>query len=357
MKWLIIFPDSWISYSPSILNFLKMLELYEQEYLIVYLNTDEFDNSKINLNDIKIEINSSIVKFLKKIRLYRFYIYLKFIYRIKKNVEINEFDKIVGIDSIGYSIAKIFSINPIYYSLEVSKNWLNKIIFNFLKPSLLIVQTKERKDYLAKNFNSVVYIQNSPISKKHIQGLRKYRGKLVYFGNIIESHGIEICLSALYKLKNETLMIKGTGNDTYVDYLRNKYKDLFFEGRVHIDTNYINQDDIYSFLKDFDMGFCFYDMNIIGSKNFNYLSSPSGKIFNYLMCAIPVIGSKIIGLDVIEKNKAGILLSEIKVDNIVKAIKDIELNYQMFTENAYKVSYDFDYAKMFASNWDKLSNI
>lgn len=49
-------------------------------------------------------------------------------------------------------------------------------------------------------------------------------------------------------------------------------------------------------------------------------------------------------------------MSEIKVDNIVKALNDIELNYHTFVENAYQVSCNFDYAKMFASNWDRLSD-
>lgn len=165
-------------------------------------------------------------------------------------------------------------------------------------------------------------------SKKHKN--TKYEGKLIYFGNIINSHGVEICLDALYRLKNETLTIKGTGSKIYINYLKDKYKDLFDERRVIIDTHYLKQEEIFHYLNNFDIGFCFYNMSIIGSNNFNYLSSPSGKIFNYLMCAIPVIGNKIIGMDTIEKNKAGILISEVNIDNIIKAVNDIKLDYHFF---------------------------
>lgn len=356
MKWLIIFPDPWLSYSPSILNFIKMLELYDQEFIIVYTNTNSFDNSKISFNSIKIEISRNQEKLLRACKLYKLYIYLSFIINIKKNINIDNLDKVVGIDSLGYVIARFFCINPIYYSLEVSRSLLNKIIFNIIKPSHLIIQSKQRKDYLAKNFNNVSYIQNSPISPRKKHKNTKYEGKLVYFGNIINSHGVEICLDALYRLKNETLTIKGTGSKIYINYLKDKYKDLFDERRVIIDTHYLKQEEIFHYLNNFDIGFCFYNMSIIGSNNFNYLSSPSGKIFNYLMCAIPVIGNKIIGMDTIEKNKAGILISEVNIDNIIKAVNDIKLDYHFFSENSYKVSCEFDYAKMFAENWNNISN-
>jgi hypothetical protein len=62
MKWLIIFPDDWIEYSPSCINFVKMLEQNKNDYLIICLDDGLFCHKKSNLNIYRLRIPNCISK-------------------------------------------------------------------------------------------------------------------------------------------------------------------------------------------------------------------------------------------------------------------------------------------------------
>lgn len=357
MTWLIIFPDAWLAYSPSILNFVKMLEKYNQSYLVLYLDTGEYDNSHINIKGkpIKIKVNF-LFKVLRKLRLHKIFILYSFLREISILKKEYNFDEIVGIDALGFLIGRCAFKQLIYYSLEVQRSLANLFVFKYLHPKCLIIQSEDRVEYLnifKENNTKNYFIQNSPIIDKNNGFLKKiYQGKLIYFGNIIKSHGVENCIETLYLLKNnETLTLKGTCSDKYFKYLTDKYQDLLKSKRLIIDTSYIEQEKIVDYLSDFNIGFCLYDLDIIGNNDFNYISCPSGKLFNYLMCGIPVIGNDIIGLQVVTQEKTGILIEELSSEKIIKAINDIALEYQILSQNAYNTSFLFDYETMFKAFW------
>jgi hypothetical protein len=263
------------------------------------------------------------------------------------------FDGFVGINNYGYFIAYLLNKNAIYYSLEISKSFLNRFIFNVLKVKLLIIQSKERKEYLCPKDIDIVYIQNSNIlPSKNIKYKFSYCGKLIYFGNIIKEHGIEICINSLYGLKDETLTVKGLeAKDTqYLDYLKWQYQDLIDEEHLFFELNYIEQDNVIEYLQQFDIGFCFYDYSLINRNDFNYISSPSGKMFNYFTAGLPVIGNDSIGLSPIKECQAGILVTTTVLPKIVTAIKIINRDYITFQQNAIKASIKYNYFDMFEAN-------
>lgn len=353
-KWLIIFPDPWVSYSPSIINFIKMLEKNGHHYIVFYFDEGTFDNKSFaeNFNSISIKLKKNFFSiFLKKIKLLTLVKTLLFFFKIMKEVNVLDYQKIVGVDSLGYIIGRFLSKKVIYYSLEVSKSQLNKFIFNKIPPDWLIIQSVPRLNYLAYAFDKTVFIQNSPILQKVDSKNNIYRGRLLYLGNIIKEHGVEICIESLNYLKDETLYIKGVGDYKYVNYLKKKYGELYANGRFIIDNEYVEQSDLQNFMKDFDIGFCLYDFNKIGN-NFNYKSSPSGKMFNYFMASIPVIGNNIIGLNIVKEYGAGFLLDRTDVENIVDAVAKIKNDYSFLSSNAYAVACMYDYEKMFMLSWD-----
>lgn len=355
MKWLIIFPDPWICYSPSIINFTKMLDINSQDYIVFYFDDGSFDNSKFNFNAIPIKLKKGFfVNFFRKIKVLGFIKIILFLYVILKEIKPSEYQKIVGVDSLGYIIASFFSKKIIYYSLEISKNSVNKIIFSKNRPDFLIIQSVSRLNYLAKGFGEVGFIQNSPILSSTQFYKRYYEGKLLYLGNIVKEHGVEICIESLYFMNEETLYIKGVGDVRYIESLKEKYRDLYLTKRFVIDNIYVEQEDLFDFIKDFDVGFCLYDFEEIG-RSYNYQSSPSGKMFNYFMASMPVIGNNIIGLNLVHEHDAGILLDNVSSKGIVRAVHEIKENYLNFSLNAYDVAHIYDYEKMFMSNWNKLT--
>lgn len=332
-----------------------MLEKNNQEYMIFYFDDGEFDNSKFNFNATAVKFKkNTYFKFLKTMKLLSIVKVILFFLKILKNKNKFEYSKIVGVDSLGYIISRVFYKKVIYYSLEVSKSRLNSLIFSNFLPELLIIQSTTRLNYLADDFSEVMLIQNSPILYGSKFNEKIYTGKLLYLGNIVKEHGIEICIEALDLMREETLYIKGVGDPSYIDFLKEKYKKLYLNNRFVIDDVYVNQSDLYGFLKNFDVGFCLYDFNEIGV-NFNYQSSPSGKMFNYFMASMPVIGNNIIGLNVVNEHNAGVLLDKICLEDIVNAVSLIKNDYVTLSSNAYVVACRYDYEKMFMSNWDRLA--
>lgn len=359
MKWLIIFPNDWLAYSPSCLNFAKMLQKNEQEYLIICPNDSAYDNSDLlNIKREAVFFNPFIMKILniKRLRrLVKFYKIYCFYKQIKSIQKYNKFDKIIGVDEIGFLASYFSNKKAIYYSLEVSNSFLNRFIFGYLKPSFLIIQSKERKDYL-KHKGSTVYIQNSPILKKRAVQ-KEYGGKLLYFGNLLPCYGLDGLFDSLYSI-NETLYIKHlkSKNAEYMNYIFNKYKDLINKKRIIFDEAYIEQDSVIDYIYDFDIGFCFFDMQII-EKDFNCASSPSGKMFNYFAAGAPVIANDVVGFKPTKDFNAGILLENVNSQSIIEAIGKIRDNYNFFRENSINAGVEFDYARMFDNNKEKFFSI
>lgn len=333
-----------------------MLEKNGHHYIVFYFEEGTFDNTSFgsSFNSIPVKLKKNFFsRFLRKIKLLTLVKTLLFFFKIIKEINILDYQKVVGIDSLGYIIGRFFFRNVIYYSLEVSKSQLNKFIFSEIPPDWLIIQSVPRLDYLAYKFDKAVFIQNSPILKESRSENHSYNGKLLYLGNIIKDHGVEMCIESLNYLKDETLYIKGVGDYKYVSHLKEKYGELYANGRFIIDNEYVEQDDLQNFIKDFDIGFCLYDFNKIGD-DFNYKSSPSGKMFNYFMASIPVIGNNIIGLNIIKEYRAGFLLDYTDVESIVDAVAKIKNNYSLLSSNAYAVACIYDYEKMFMLSWNNL---
>jgi len=366
MKWAIIFPDNYLGYSPSCINFVKLLEKYGQDYLVFHLDDGSYDNSKLTIKNCLIDENIFFTKplnfpiiFLKIFKRFnneKLYKILLIYFYVKKCHKKEHFDKFVGFDDCGYFSAYLINKNAYYYSLEISKSIYNRFIFFFLNVKLLIIQSEERKNYLSlKNINTI-YIQNSPVSSLEKIKNNIYQSRLIYFGTIYREHGVEYCINCLYTLTEETLMIKGVGqeNNLYINYLQQKYNDLIINQRLFFDFSYIDQDDVIMYLQNYDIGFCFYDYKIINKNNFNYISSPSGKMFNYFAAGLPVIGSDSIGLAPVKKSNAGVLLNNLNIDEIKNAINIIKTKYSVFQKNANNASIEYDYANMFEKNKEKI---
>ena len=147
-----------------------------------------------------------------------------------------------------------------------------------------------------------------------------------------------------------TLTIKGViYKNSVKTAILSRYSRLIDQGKVVLDETYTNQDNIVKYLTPFSIGFCFYDFNLISKNDFNYLSSPSGKLFNYYAAGVPVIGTDVPGLSSVHEFKTGILIKELSVDCILTAIKRIINNYEEFSRNCIRAARHFDFAEAAAS--------
>src|SRR4051812_13194032 len=119
---LIVFPDEWLQYSPSVLNLYKCFN--ENHYTkLVYLDNGFFKNEGLVENSEKVKVGKIIPYFFRKTIGYKSYKILKLFWTL---MVIKLFDKrydiIVAIDSTGYLPARLFFPKTVFFSLEVEKN-------------------------------------------------------------------------------------------------------------------------------------------------------------------------------------------------------------------------------------------
>ena len=380
---IIIFPDNWLGYSPTVINISKILS--RQFHVTVISAGKEKSSTDIFGNDANItlryiEANSRFVKkaipvldrsliflisIFLKIRVFdkgwirellvsynfdNLYKVIKFRRKIKSIVKTG--DILIGVDNIGILAAtKFSSFAPVHMlSLEISKNLFYYLI-KWSKIKSLIIQTKERKNYLLSkvvNAPNIFFIQNAPTlnhslsDKKNVNNFR-----IVYLGNLaVEYNGLNHVVNSLEFLpSNYAIVFKGPYNERSDRYFKENYAHLISAGRLCLDYEYVNNEDLIDYLDKFSIGITLYDIDSLKYKSFNVISCPSGKLFNYYNAGLPVIGNNILGLSSIRDFDCGVLIEELSGKNIALAAASIACNYDHFAENSKRAAAFFDVEK------------
>jgi O-antigen/teichoic acid export membrane protein len=346
---LIIFPDEWLQYSPSVLNLYKCCE-EEHHTKLVYVDNGRFKNEGLVKNYSNIKIGKNAAYFWRKTFGYKFYKILRLLWTLLLiKLFDRRYDLIIAIDSSGYLPAKLFFPQAVYFSLETEKDNYYQVCRR-LGIETLLIQSKERGDFMIGDDNtvSVFYLQNSPILDESI---KRYAGpkekRILYMGNIEFGYGLEHFIDCVKDLEEGyTLTLKGIRNDKYFNWLQKRYKDIIDSGKLKFDFEYVEQSSIIEYVSQFYIGITGYDLEL-AKKSFNYFSSPAGKLFNYYAAGVPVIGIDIIGLKSVKDFNAGILLEAVNATNIKNAIKNIEENYIEHASNCLKASEEFNFKKGF----------
>ncbi len=347
---LIIFPNDWVYYSPTILNTVEILSQNGITPYLIYPHTSRYICPE-SLSEHQISFPKRLENLIFHLKLANLYFSALCLTKILKYKRIGiRFDLIIGVDALGHILASILYKNVIYLSLELQTGFLN-FVSRLLPIAHLLIQSKERKDFFDPTHSTKTFlIQNSPILKKI--GYKKNKNKkLIYFGTLSKRHGVEACINALYSLDSEyTLTIKGipsSHNNAYYKELLKNHDNLIKNNRIVFDFSYIDQNNITEYMSEFSVGFCFYDFHLIDKGDFNYISSPSGKLFNYFSAGIPVIANDIIGFRPVSETNSGVLLSSVDSVQIRQAISQIMSNYNYYSKNATEASIKYDFGRQF----------
>lgn len=336
-KFLIVFPCDTLAYSPTILNMAEMLsERGSVDMVTLWDKRGETAAKGLPCRFLYIRIPSLIRRCLQ--RCFHAYCWVKafLLYRIlKKHKE--EYDLIFAVDSVGYyTTRRVYGKERvIYVSLEIYDDaWL--ALTKKVGVDMLLIQSRERKEFLFGEApipyrilpNSSRSIPEHVISKK--PGFR-----LIYMGSIYPAHGVEFCIEALTELSEQfTLTLKGIISERYRRILIKKYGRLMKTERLVLDNSYTPQTMVLDYLDKFDVGFCFYDINGLLSGNFNYISSPAGKMYAYFAAGLPVIGQDILGLHDVLEYDAGILVDRTSPQAIARAVRGVFEEYGRFSNGA-----------------------
>jgi glycosyltransferase involved in cell wall biosynthesis len=350
---LIVFPDEWINYSPSMLNSIALLSQRGYAVELLSFGFSHFNASTVNSKHTHITIPFIVYKWLGKIKAYEplKYWLLMLLLFFKRNTT---YGVVIGVDNIGYGTVRAFFKHAIFFSLEVKKD---KYFTQCLQLGIThcIIQSAERYHFLFDDSGCTpaqLIVQNAPIiptnfnvSDTEINARTK---QLVYWGNIANFYGIEPLIDALILLPNQyTLTLRGVKNEVYHTHLQAKYATLIQAQRLLFNYDYVPQELLLNQMKQYYIGFVMFDFSKIKTSDFNCVSSPSGKQFNYMAAGLPTIGQDIIGFAPIAQNNAGILLPTFDAQSVVTAINTIENNYSTYAHNAVKASIHYDFNTCF----------
>ncbi len=350
---LIIFPDEWLSHSPTVLNLVKVFR-NDFKVTVLTFNDGTFRNEQLVDEEFSfIQIPHWLAQvFLRRARvLYSLLKACLLFMRLKTYRKSHPVDEVIAIDSVGLWVAQTIFGECHFLSLEVKRDFF----FRMCTPARIrsvVIQTPERLSALMPDRTThTFFIQNAPsLAGNEIDRHQKssFNGTLLFLGNILPSHGIYAVLEAFDSVAGlgYTLTIKGIIYKGHVrSYILERYKELFKRGKIVLDETYTPQDELIEYLSRFSLGFCLYDFNRIGSKDFNYISSPSGKLFNYYAAGVPVIGTDVLGLDSVRQFRTGVLIQEISAASIREGISKIIAGYREFSRNCILAAKYFDFDK------------
>lgn len=334
---LIVFPDDWISYSPTVLNLISTLLDHGIEVCTVYVQS-KYEVSAVPGTVAQVRIGRLTQRVLGRLGLYGFYRAIRITFRLRC---LPPADIALGVDSLGalcvqWSGSRQFD----FLSLEVRRD----LAFRLLKPDRIrhvLIQSPERYDYLFdKRSGSVIYVQNSPILHMPVEA-RRAAGplRLVYLGNAIAAHGIFECIDLVAADAELRLEICGLVDPE----VRVRVAQSGASNRIHLHDAYVQQEEVRTYLSRFDVGLCLYN---VAEADFNYQSIPSGKLFNYFSAALPVVGTDMIGLRVVRDFAAGALIQCNSVDELRRALEKVRAHYDEYSDGAARAAHHFEFGRM-----------
>ncbi|MEA2489349.1 MAG: hypothetical protein QOH21_1141 [Acidobacteriota bacterium] len=346
----IIFPDEWLPYSPTALNLLQCLKERGYSTRVVTVRSTLFRNFEAYEADVaSFRVPYLLQRVLSRLRLYRLLKLLLFVAIHGRTIR--EADLCFGVDRIGFLVGRLLGKQPFYVSLEVVRDGYFRLARR-LGIRHVLIQTKERYDWLFGEA-PVPYsiLPNAPI----LDGIDAGPApgpELVYFGYVSAEHGVESCIEALHELPERfRLTIKGPVHDWYRESLQSRYRAFLETGRLTLDSSYLEPEQVIPYLRRFAAGFCFYDADVV-ARDFNYASCPSGKLFNYLAAGMLVIGSDVLGLQVVREKQCGVLLSEPSPRSIAEAIAVIEQDREGYRQRCLAAGAALDFRTHFDRFWE-----
>lgn len=334
---LLVFPDDYIAYSPTVLNLLTLLREGGVETKVIAFESDFPINGLVASAGL-IRVHSRLKQALTRLGLYASY---KLRRLVAKVLEEPACDHYIGVDSIGSLSLQLAGIARFdFLSLEVHRDAFFERI-DLARIRCVVIQSTQRYAHLfPDNGPARFLVQNAPVMESPAKP-RTLHGppKLVYLGNAIPSHGIIECVALVATAPDLTLEVCGPVPRRIAKFIALSPG----AGRIHVRTQYVEQADMRRYLDAFDIGICLYNVE---NSDFNYQSVPSGKLFNYFSVGLPVVASDLVGLRPVQDFAAGVVIESNAMTAIERAVEQICGDYSSFSSGAARAGNHFSFQRM-----------
>src|SRR5690606_20581257 len=195
---------------------------------------------------------------------------------------------------------------------------------------------------------NIIIIRNLPLFRKpdapvdycKMFNLPPHSRFLIYQGVILKGRGMKYAYSLLKKLEGYFLIVIGDGE--YKDYYQKLAADEGIAEKVRF-VGRIEQDKLYNYTAGGTIG-----LSLIENISLSYYFALPNKLFEYILCELPVIVSDLPQMkQIVENFETGYAVNPEDEDSLLSRIKNLEdvQTYKMLKENCQKASQEL--------NWDK----
>lgn len=298
---LLVFPNEWLAYSPTIVNLLALLRKAFEVRVLAFAS-----HSFPRLADPAVtylEVPPSWRRALGSIHAFNL---VKHAWLVR-HILAEPAELILAVDSHGVLAAQ-WSLRPVHMiSLEAVRDTAFRACRKGRIESVLI-QSRERYDYLFPGRSAAhprpFLVQNAPTYRERPAGERN--GRVVFMGTASKAHGSEALVAWAAARLDLELTFKGVVSREIEADLRVRCPGALESGRIIIDREYLDEEEVVPYLARFSFGVCLYEF--ARGSDFNYESCPSGKLFRYYAAGVPVIGTRMLGLASVTEFEAGVVV-------------------------------------------------
>jgi glycosyltransferase involved in cell wall biosynthesis len=347
---LILFPDDWAAYSPTLTRLTSQLK----EFFAVRvhaLDTGRADNSSLDLCVYRrVHLHPLFARILRKTGLYRLVRTLMLAHSARDDAKHST--HVIAVDADGAVVARILRKQFHLLSLEIGWHPVMRRIVS--KHALsIVIQSRTRLEFQFETRKIAAIptfiVQNSPSlsmdQKEHVlsRSVDVERPRFVYLGHAIPLHGLRPMLDLISAWPGATLTLQGIQPERSLRLIKEYYGHLLDSGAISFSTSYLSEAELGLFLAKFDIGLCLYELDRKHTHDFNYLSSPAGKMFNYFSSALPVIASNQIGLNPVSDYNAGIQVPNNSAAELRSAASMILANHEHYRKGCIEAAIHYDF--------------
>lgn len=367
----ILFGDVHLSYSPTVIGLYDLLSPHF-DVSIVAKSPNSFDNRPLaNRHVVYIkQPNHRICRLQRKLAFrlastrnifakpfaainapYETFYEFKF---IKQFLTTENPDIIIAVDFKSLFFAQLLERQVEFVSLEIAPDPFYQAC-DVTNINSVVIQTRERYDHLfAQKKFKTFYIQNAPTYSP--ARTEQPRAGLVYCGTAWNPFGFYHCLEFLRQFQSFKMHVRGAILSDDKERIAREYGDLLGCGQLIIDDDYLDDKDVVDYLRQFRIGFSFYNFDVDWIDNFNYRSAPSGKMFKYFAAGVPVVALDTLGAQPVIEFDCGVLIKDLNPNSIKFAIDTIESNFEYYSQNCLKAAEHYSFNMMASPFVDYLLN-
>ncbi len=361
-KVLIVSTDSFLVYQPTILNLYNALKEHfdvsivsfryynrfmpvSADYQVTYLAPPKFLKKLLFLLNMPAEklLNPALKVFSKRLA-YRNNLFKKLISSIlKRHLRAASADEVIAVDFQAMAACTEVFGGCHFLSLEIYPDdpYKKKVAVSNIKS--VIISSEERYELLFGQAQlKTFFIQNAPNYKAYTLAPPAERKGLIWAGTIDPKFGVEHLIKFVAQHPQYTLTLKGSFVSGAEAHIRSAYSALLAEGRLAINTDYLDNDAFIRFVSGFRIGFCFYEWSLIRT-NINYYLGNAGRLFMYFAASVPAIACNTPGLKSIREFNAGRLIDDYEPDTILNAVQEIEMDYESISANCTRAAKHFSF--------------